>query len=373
MMMNRRTCLQFLAAAGVTVPLANPALGRANRLYDQPRADLTPQLPRDHGPHPGFRTEWWYFTGWFNSPGLASPLGLQITFFRSSPEVDVDNPSRFNPSQLLFAHAAVAMPSQGHLVHAQTIRRAGSGLSAIRNTPAKVLDLQMPGWTLSSQNGDAWQCHIQAQEMSLMLQMAQTQTPWFQGNNGYSRKGPGETQSSYYITLPHLKSSGTVQVDGKTLPVEGSFWMDHEWSSTVLAPDAQGWDWVGLQGTAGESLMAFQIRPKPVPGKMVKPIWTHAALRNAQGQVHTFNTVEFQTLQSWTSPRTGVVYPVEQVLILDRQRFHVKPMMPDQELDARTSTGTLYWEGAVTVETTGRQRWGHGYLEMTGYDRPMTL
>ncbi|HEY1058898.1 MAG TPA: lipocalin-like domain-containing protein [Limnobacter sp.] len=372
-MMNRRTCLQFLAAAGLTAPLQGPVLAKANRLFDQPRADLPPQLPRDHGAHPGFRTEWWYFTGWFNSPGMANPLGIQVTFFRSAPELDVENPSRFNPSQLLFAHAAIAMPGKGQLVHAQTIRRAGSGLSAIRNTPGKVLDLQLPGWALSSPQGDTWQCDIQAQEVSLSLRMTQTQAPWLQGNNGYSRKGPGETQASYYITLPHLKTTGTIRVDSKTLPVDGSFWMDHEWSSTVLAPNAQGWDWVGLQGTGGESLMAFQIRPKPEPGKTLKPIWTHAALRNAQGQVHTFKTVEFQTRQTWTSPRTGVVYPVEQALRLDGQQFYLKPMMPDQELDARNSTGTLYWEGAVAVENANQQPWGRGYLEMTGYDRPMTL
>lgn len=42
--------------------------------------------------------------------------------------------------------------------------------------------------------------------------------------------------------------------------------------------------------------------------------------------------------------------------------------MPDQELIAGDSSGPNYWEGAVTF--TGSAA-GVGYLEMTGYDKPV--
>ncbi len=46
--------------------------------------------------------------------------------------------------------------------------------------------------------------------------------------------------------------------------------------------------------------------------------------------------------------------------------------MEDQELDARRSTGAVYWEGAVTLLAEGKRR-GRGYLELVGYHRPMRL
>lgn len=346
---------------------AEPGL---QRIYAQPDADLQPTLPRDHRMHPAFRTEWWYFTGWFNSPALSEPIGVQITFFRSAPNVNVLNPSTFAPKQLLFAHAAVAMPSAGKLKHDQIIRRAGSGGALIQATSQQVLNIQMPGWQLHTAQGEQWQCQIQTPQLAIDLSIEQTQTPWMQGEGGYSQKGPQPEQSSYYITLPHMRSNGTIRVDGKTLSVQGSFWMDHEWSSTVLAPNAQGWDWVGLHGNQGEALMAFQIRDKdPTLG----PVWTHAALRQADGNVRNFKQVRFEVLKRWKSTRTGIEYPVSQRLQLDDLSFELEPLFADQELDARASTGTLYWEGAVRVKSGNSKAWGKGYLEMTGYDRPMQL
>ena len=64
-------------------------------------------FPRDHGAHPEFRVEWWYVTGW-----LDEPYGFQITFFRARPEEESDNPSSFNPKQILFAHAALSDPKR---------------------------------------------------------------------------------------------------------------------------------------------------------------------------------------------------------------------------------------------------------------------
>lgn len=351
-------------------PQATQQANNPQRRYAQPSPERIPALPLDHGPHHDFRTEWWYFTGWFDSPALNKPLGVQITFFRSAPNVSTDNPSAFAPTQLLFAHAAVALPEKGKLEHTQIIRRAGTGGNSIKGNTQEVLSIQMPGWNLNSAQGDAWECTVQTPQLALNLRMAQTQTPWLQGRNGFSQKGPLPAQSSYYITLPHMKSNGTIRLDGKNIPVTGSFWMDHEWSSTVLAPNAQGWDWVGLHGDQGEALMAFQIRDRdPAKGA----VWTHAALRKSDGTVREFKQVEFEVLRLWKSTRTGIEYPVEQQLVLDGQAFSLTPLFDDQELDARASTGTLYWEGAVRVKSTGGSPWGKGYLEMTGYDRPMQL
>ena len=48
-------------------------------------------------------------------------------------------------------------------------------------------------------------------------------------------------------------------------------------------------------------------------------------------------------------------------------------LLDDQELDSLASTGAIYWEGlALLVDGAGR-RVGRGYLEMTGYAKPLVL
>lgn len=380
---GKRQVLRKLASLGLLASCPAAVQAQATtppplRQFAQASRQNKLLLPLDHGPHTDFRTEWWYFTGWIESEG--QELGVQITFFRSAPQLDPRNPSRFQPSQLLIAHVAVAQPHTGHLIHDQIALRAAPNEALITGTrlqanEKRCLSIRMPGWELESTNGEHWRCAIHTTQLKLELHSKTSQAAWFQGDQGFSQKGPLQTQSSHYITLPHLNTEGSLSFSTQSpKPLKGSFWMDHEWSSTVLAPEAQGWDWVGLLGQAGESLMAFQIRPRD-PSK--PPVWTHAALRGADGQVREFKRIRFETLSRWTSPKTGVAYPVSQILYLDELSFTLQPLFKDQELDARASSGTLYWEGAVRVDMKQGQApavpWGRGYLELTGYDAPMKL
>src|SRR5687768_5109826 len=41
------------------------------------------QFPEDHGPHPDFRTEWWYWTGNLSTAD-GHDFGYQLTLFRSA-------------------------------------------------------------------------------------------------------------------------------------------------------------------------------------------------------------------------------------------------------------------------------------------------
>jgi predicted secreted hydrolase len=43
----------------------------------------------------------------------------------------------------------------------------------------------------------------------------------------------------------------------------------------------------------------------------------------------------------------------------------LEPLFADQELDARSGVGAVYWEGAVRASAAGSA--GRGYLELTGY------
>ncbi|MBA2658529.1 MAG: carotenoid 1,2-hydratase [Nitrosospira sp.] len=347
--------LSFVAACAFSAPPQfSPVL---------PSVALT--FPHDFGAHPGFRTEWWYVTGWLETPDK-SPLGFQITFFRSATELDTANPSRFAPKQLIIAHAALSDPRAGKLLHDQKSAREGFGLAYTRegNTDVKLDD-----WHMIREENGRYQTSVSADDFTLRLSLTPSQPPMKQGENGFSRKGPRPEQASYYYSEPHLKVTGTVIHNGKPIAVTGSAWLDHEWSTAYLDPGADGWDWVGVNLDDGSALMAFQIR-----GKNGDKVWAYAALRDASGRTTLFTPeqVEFDPQRTWRSPRTDATYPVSMRIQTGPTEWLLTPLQDDQELDSRQSVGAVYWEGAVTVTRDGKPA-GRGYFEMTGYVKPLKL
>jgi predicted secreted hydrolase len=321
------------------------------------------EFPRDHGAHPQYRTEWWYVTGWLGT-GSGRDLGFQVTFFRSRPRVAENNPSAFAPRQLLFAHAAIADPARGRLLHDQRAARAGFGLAEAREGRT---DVHIDDWSIT-QSGAAYRARIPAREFVLELAFEPTQGVLLQGEEGYSRKGPAPEQASYYYSRPHLAVSGFIAREGRRDPVLGTAWLDHEWSSEYLAPAASGWDWIGINLADGGALMAFRIRAKSGGA-----YWAGGALRGSDGR-RSFAPAEidFEPLRSWRSPRSEVAYPVAMRVRAGDLQVELEPLMDDQELDSRASTGTIYWEGAVRALQAGRAA-GRGYLELTGYWKPLKL
>lgn len=330
------------------------------------RPGTTLTFPRDFGAHPEFRTEWWYVTGWVETPDK-KPLGFQVTFFRSRTEHDPRNPSAFAPRQLVIGHAALSDPEVGRLVHDQRSAREGFGLAWARTGNT---DLKLDDWRMVRESSGNYRVTVRSSELTLELRLQPTQAVLVQGEGGYSRKGASPQHASHYYSEPQLKVSGSVGRSGSApVAVTGSAWLDHEWSSEALQPEASGWDWIGVNLDDGGALMAFQIR-KEGGGKL----WAHATHRDPAGKVTRFapDQVNFTPSAHWKSPRTGAVYPVAFEVATGPLRWLVQPLQQDQELDSRRSTGAVYWEGAVTVTRDGR-RLGRGYLEMTGYVRPMKL
>jgi predicted secreted hydrolase len=208
---------------------------------------------------------------------------------------------------------------------------------------------------------------VAARDFRFDLRFAPTQPALLEGEQGFSRKGREQAQASYYYSEPQLAISGSIVVEGRSIPVTGAGWLDHEWSSEVMAGDAVGWDWTGINLNDGGALMAFAMR-----GKDGKAIWAGGTLRTAHGLVATYapEAVEFVPRRHWRSPRTQVDYPVAMQLHAGSETYLLTPLLEDQELDSSASTGVVYWEGAVRVERGGREV-GRGYLELTGYGKPV--
>lgn len=355
--MRRR---RFIAGA---LPLLLHPLAAAAQ-YPAVHSSTRLVFPRDHGAHPDFRTEWWYLTGWVRD-GAGIERGIQITFFRNRPLLQEHNPSPFAPRQLLFAHAAVADAREGRLLHDQRAARAGFGLA---DAAEHSTDVRIDDWSLVLQ-GDTYHSRIASRMFEMDLRFASTQPLLLQGESGFSRKGERPGQASHYYSRPHLRTAGTLGVRGKRLAVSGASWLDHEWSSTILDQRAAGWDWIGIHLDGGAALMAFRIRARD--GSV---LFASGTLREGGGRVHALapQAVEFEPVRTWRSPRTGVAYPVAMRVRAGEMRLTLQPLMDDQELDSRASTGTIYWEGAVRALLDGREA-GRGYLELTGYWQPLRL
>ena len=355
--MNRR---RFFASTLALV--ASRALAAGD--YPPVVAGYPVRFPHDAGAHPAFRSEWWYITGWVRD-SAGNRFGVQVTFFRNRPRVAESNPSAFAPRQLLFAHAAVADARYGRLRHDQRAAREGFGLAgAAEDTTAVWID----DWSLKLVE-DVYAAAIAARDFRFELRFAPTQPILLEGDRGFSRKGQSIENASYYYSQPQLAVSGKVAVEGKDANVIGIAWLDHEWSSAALAPDASGWDWIGINLDGGGALMAFRMRDHAGA-----TLWAGGTFR-ASGQAPLAfepTDVRFSAARSWRSPRTGVEYPVSMRVRVGADEYTLEPLLDDQELDARASTGTVYWEGAVRALRGGREV-GRGYLELTGYGKPLML
>ena len=383
---SRRRWLQ--QAASLPVLGVTPTLGLAQTMsQSQPLPPAPPgdrsalvrlgnplRFPHDHGAHPDTRTEWWYLTGSLQGRASASSpaqtYGFQITFFRSRVDVAAHSASRFATRQLIFAHAAVTDLQRGELLHDQRIARAGWGLA---DAAEGDTHLTLRDWQLH-RTGDVqrstYRSRIPARAFQLDLNFTQTQPVLLQGQAGFSRKGPDPQQASHYYSHPHLAVDGSLRLHGQTLNVQGRAWLDHEWSESIMHPEAVGWDWIGMNLQDGRALTAFRLRRQDG-----STLWSGGSLRTPgqPARIFTFPEVRFTPGRTWLSPASGARYPVEWTVDTPAGRFQVRARLDAQELDSRGSTGSIYWEGLSELRDAQGAVVGGGYLEMTGYASALVL
>lgn len=325
-------------------------------------------FPADHGPHPDFETEWWYFTGHLQNRE-ARRFGFQLTFFRRAIAAkETPRESAWATRQLYFAHFTITDARARRFHSFERFARGALGLAEAKPSPFRVA---IEDWQAASSAQAMFPMALQAKEgeVTLALELEDAQGWLAQGDRGLSRKGEGEGNASYYYSFPRLPARGKIEIAGQTFEVHGEAWLDREWSTSVLAAEQQGWDWFSLQLDDGRELMLFQLRRKDgsrdpfSAGTLIGDDGTSESL--AAGDF------ELEPLETWQSPRSGASYPIRWRLKLPRHglELEIEALLEDQELDVSFS----YWEGAVDAE--GKQGktplHGRGYLEMVGYaERP---
>jgi predicted secreted hydrolase len=339
--------------------IAGDAEGYA--LVEEPRPFV---FPRDHGPHPEYRTEWWYFVGHLETEGDRR-FGYQLTFFRQAlaPEADPGRTSRWATRDIYMAHFALTDVDGARFHSAERFARAAADLAGAKLHPFTVWT---EDWSARAEGDTLFPLVLTAQDEGrrLELRLESPRPPVLQGEAGYSRKGSGQGAASYYYSYTRLEAAGSLELNGEVLEVSGSGWLDREWSTSGLEPGQVGWDWFALQLDDGHDLMVYQIRQEDGG---IEPL-SHGSLGDPAGTSRTLalDEVELEVLDHWRSPE-GTRYPARWRLRIPGEGLdlEIRPLLADQELDVTFR----YWEGAVDVTGTagGRPVEGRGYVELVGY------
>ena len=331
------------------------------------------EFPRDHGPHPEYRTEWWYYTGNLES-AEGEHLGFQLTFFRQALAPDMPSrPSDWASRQIYMAHFAMTRASDDRFVSFERFSRGAAGLAGAQASPYRVW---LESWEAVEETGEAGRqgdretggtestgaVRLRAAEgaAALDLVVRQTKPIVLQGDAGLSQKSGEPGNASYYYSATRLAADGTMTLDGRTYQVKGLAWLDREFGTSALGPGAVGWDWYAFQLADGRDIMFFQIRQKD---GSIEPL-SSGTLVAPDGSVKRLaaNDVKIDVLDRWTSPRSQAVYPARWRFQIPAEAISldITPHAPDQEL----AVSFAYWEGAVKISGSAQ---GHGYIEMTGY------
>jgi predicted secreted hydrolase len=330
--------------------------------YRQVLPGYSYHFPEDHFDHPAYRTEWWYYTGNLRTSS-GHRYGFELVFFRQGQRRGPsDNPSSWRIDDLYLAHLALTDIDRGTFRYFERLNRAGPGIAGASLASRRIWNAN---WS-SQWEGEVQTLDATAEDLRLHLRLKPVKPLVIHGENGVSQKAAGEGRASCYLSFPRLAVDG--QLNGQS--VQGTAWMDHEWFTHQLEPEQSGWDWFSAQFSEGTELMLFQLRHKD---GSLDP-YSSGTYIDRQGRPRHLRREEFilQPLAWWTSPETGARYPIRWRIEIPALRLSIEcsAAVARQELAARDSASPSYWEGAVTYAGTST---GVGYLEMTGYQRPMRL
>jgi predicted secreted hydrolase len=341
-------------------------LGQVSDTWKQAAPGRAFAFPADHASHPEYKIEWWYYTGNLTAAD-GRRFGYQLTFFRIGVDANPKNPSRWAVRDLFMTHLAVTDVDGDAYRFADRVNRAGVGWAGAAVDSYRVWN---EDWE-ASLDASTGRHRLRAAEggLGVDLELESLKPPVLHGARGFSRKGAGEGNASNYYSLTRMRTKGTVTVDGRAVEVEGLSWMDHEFGTTFLEAEQQGWDWFSIQLDDGTDLMLFQLRRKD-GSRDANSSGTDV---DASGAAVAILPGAFDLASGavWQSPASGATYPTEWRITVPGRGLDlvVRAAVDDQELRTDRSTGVVYWEGAVAVEGTraGRPVTGRGYLEMTGY------
>lgn len=319
-------------------------------------------FPADHGPHEGFRTEWWYYTGNLDTAD-GRHFGFQLTFFRNAltPE-PVDRDSAWATRNVYMAHFALTDVDGERFWAFERYSRDGAGLAGGQAEPFRVWT---ESWEAAGDPSSGTRLRAADGDVAIDLVARSLKPPVLQGDAGLSQKSAEAGNASYYYSLTRMQTSGTITIANESFEVSGLSWKDREWSTSALGEGQVGWDWFALQLDDGSELMYYQLRRSD--GSLDPYSAGTQVIKDGTKTALSRDDVRLEVLDTWRSPRSGAEYPARWRLSIPQRsvELEIEPLLADQELPLTV----VYWEGAVSFSGTvdGKPVRGTGYIEMTGY------
>ncbi len=341
--------------------------------YRVPQPDFEPQLPRDHGVHPGYAIEWWYWVGHLESVDGSRSFGFQSTIFRLEGDAKMigseGTSSAFGTQQLYMTHLSLSDLNEGRHMHVERLFREGWQARASKET----LDFQV-GPIVARWNADEVLIEKELklpEGRTLILKLRPLKPLVVFGERGISRKGEDPEAVSWYWTYPRLEIAGVLVEGDRRTKVSGIGWMDHEIASSQLSDNHAGWDWTAIQLDDGTEVKVYRLRTKDGGSDPWSPIsWIDSNGRVTRAYTKNF---EWVTGKIWKSDRTGNRYPTQvTVRALHPETgveeiYKLRPLLAAQEF-VGIRPDSAYWEGACAVFDGNNKRIGKAYLELVGYD-----
>jgi predicted secreted hydrolase len=329
------------------------------------------EFPRDHFNHPEFQTEWWYTTGNLTAAD-GHHYGFELTFFRQGVDRDPSKKETWDIQDLYLAHLALSDLDGGKFYHAERTNRAGPGLAGIEEKQKRIWN---GNWEIRWE-GDEEILRVADDRFRLSFSLRSEKPPVIHGVNGVSQKAAGVGRASHYISFTRLLTTGEIEMEGKSIAVRGTSWMDHEFFTHSMDAEQVGWDWLSLQFEDHTELMLYQFRRKDGSADL----YSSGTYVDAQGKSVHLTAADFRlvpTSETWTSDVTGANYPVSWNVEIPKLglRLAATTRLKSQELAGGSKIAPSYWEGAIAIEGTRDVAGvrGVGYLEMTGYDWAMGI
>jgi predicted secreted hydrolase len=360
----KSSALLFLLLCGL--------LPGASGQYKQALPGYLHEFPRDHFNHEEFQTEWWYTTGNLVAAD-GRRFGFELTFFRYGADRDPDKTKPWDVQDIYLAHLALSDLDGGAFFHAERTNRAGPGLAGVDAAQQRIWN---GNWELRWTGESEMQLRATDTRFSLALDLHAAKPPVVHGENGISQKAAGAGHASHYLSFTRLIANGTLDFDRKPMSVRGTSWMDHEFFTNELDPAQIGWNWLSIQIDDNTELMLYQFRRKD---GSLDP-FSSGTYVDATGKTMHLKSADFTlaaTGEEWTSPVTSAKYPVAWAMEIPKLGLKIAVSTPlkSQELAGSGKLAPNYWEGAIAIQGTreGKRVQGVGYLEMTGYDRPIEM
>jgi predicted secreted hydrolase len=352
----------------LTVALGLPSTASAGASFERATEPREWTFPRDHGSHPNFATEWWYFTGSLFDTN-DHRYGYELTFFRVGLRADFPDTttsSAWRARDLIVAHLTITEVEWERFHQGEMMQRAAMDLAGAHTDS---LNVWVDDWRAQWRTDGSVSIKARQDDFGVDLTLRPTREPILHGDSGLSWKDGSKTEASYYATQPRMQTSGAITLGGLRRAVSGSTWMDHEFFSGATPREGMGWDWFSVRLSDGRDLMLYRVRRD---GEAATIFGT---VIEAEGNYRPMDTTDLRMIEQewWTSKRTGSRYPIAWEIELPAESLHieVRPTLAEQEVDARRTVGFPYWEGLCDfdLEWDGASLQGEGYVELTGYGR----